>query len=384
MVQSRLCVRSTMEGADNRKMTTGMRPSPSSQIIARFPNSVIALSRFESRLKILTFVAPIVLALISVGCSYRHEEVTFRNGDITLAGTLTLPSSDGPHPAVIFIHGSGPDSRENYRFYADLFARQGIATLIYDKRGVGASTGDWRRVHFKDLAEDALAGVGLLKSRKDIDPHRIGLWGGSNGGWVAPLAASLSNNVGFVITVAGAVVPPTELAKWRSVNYVRNAGYSDEVVQQVAKLMDLQFELIRKEGWEKGWERYEAELKRFRNEPWFVRLAALRNPDDGSWFLPYTASIDFDPVPVYESLNVPVLAILGEADALVPARETAAILERIKNEKNKDITIAILAGADHNMNRPAGPRPVPEYGETLIKWIKQKTKMVQAAQGTSR
>ncbi len=314
----------------------------------------------------------ISLLAASVGCSYRHEEVVFRNEDVSLAGTLTLPSGTGPYPAVVFIHGSGPDSRENYRFYADLFAHHGIATLIYDKRGVGASTGDWRRVHFTDLAEDAIAGVGLLKSREYINQKKIGLWGGSNGGWVAPLAALLSNDVAFVITVAGAMVPPTDLAKWRSVNYVRNAAYPDDVVQEVSKLMDLQFELVRKEGFVKGWEKYEAELQRFRNEPWFGRLAALRNPDNGSWFLPYTASIDFDPVPVYESLNVPVLAILGESDPLVPARETAAILERLKSEKNKDITVTILAGADHNMNRPTGPRPVPEYTETMITWIQQR------------
>jgi uncharacterized protein len=315
------------------------------------------------------------LAAVSVGCSHRREDVTFRNADVTLAGTLTLPSGDEPHPAVVFIHGSGSDGRENYRFYADLFARHGIATLIYDKRGVGASTGDWRRVHFNDLAEDALAGVRLLKSRRDISPDKIGLWGGSNGGWVAPLAASLSDDVAFVITVAGAVVPPTELVKWRSVNYVRNAGYPDEVVRRVSELMDLQFELVRKEGWEKGWGKYEAELQKVRSEPWVGRLAALRNPHDGSWFLPYTASIDFDPAPVYESLSVPVLAILGGADPLVPARETAAILERIKREKNKDITVAILAGADHNMNRPTGQRPVPEYIETMINWIQQKVSM---------
>ena len=188
------------------------------------------------------------LMAVSGGCSYPREEVIFRSGDVTLAGTLTLPPGDGPHPAVIFIHGSGPDSRENYRFYADLFARHGIATLIYDKRGVGASTGDWRRVHLRDLAEDALAGVRTLKSRRDIDPHKIGLWGGSNGGWVAPLAASLSHDVAFIITVAGAMTTPTELAKWRSVNYVRNAGYPEEVVRQVSDLMDLQFELVRQEG----------------------------------------------------------------------------------------------------------------------------------------
>ena len=111
------------------------------------------------------------MAFVSVGC-FDRQDVTFKNGDVTLAGTLTLPSSGNPHPAVIFVHGSGAASRESNRFYADLFARHGIATLIYDKRGVGESTGDWRYVHMNDLTEDALAGVQLLKSRKDINPTK--------------------------------------------------------------------------------------------------------------------------------------------------------------------------------------------------------------------
>jgi dipeptidyl aminopeptidase/acylaminoacyl peptidase len=319
----------------------------------------------------LKLIILIFLTFVSIGCTDR-QEVTFKNGDVTLAGTLTMPSGNNSHPAVIFVHGSGAVSRESNRFYADLFARHGIATLIYDKRGVGASTGDWRYMHLEDLAEDALAGVQLLKSRKDINPHEIGIFGGSQGGWVAPLAASRSKDVAFVITSAGSTFTPIHLAKWRSTTYVRNAGYSDEIVQRASALMDLQFDLIRREGWIKGWEKYEAELQKVRNEPWFSMLSELRNPRKDYWFMAFTASIDFDPIPVYENLNVPVLAILGEADVLVPARETAALLERTKKEKNKDITIAILSGADHNMNRPTGARPVPEYAEIMIGWILRK------------
>ena len=331
----------------------------------------------------LRVIILIFLAFVSVGC-FDRQDVTFKNGDVMLAGTLTLPSGDHPHPAVIFVHGSGAADRESNRFYADLFARHGIATLIYDKRGVGASTGDWRYVHLSDLAQDALAGVQLLKSRKDINPNQIGIFGGSQGGWVAPLVASRSKDVAFVITSAGSTFTPTHLAKWRSITYVRNAGYSDEIVQRAAALMDLQFDLIRRDGWIKGWEKYEVELQKVRNEAWYPLLSELRNPRKDSWFMPYTASIDFDPIPVYENLNVPVLAILGEADSLVPARETAAILEHIKKEKNKDITIAILSGADHSMNRPTGVRPVPEYAETMISWILRKVNVSnQAAHNNS-
>lgn len=97
--------------------------------------------RHDMQKAIVLVVASIFLS----GCfSYREKEVRFSNGEITLSGTVYLPSKTGPHPAVVFIHGDGPDIREGYRFFAELFARRGIAALIYDKRGTGASTGDWQ------------------------------------------------------------------------------------------------------------------------------------------------------------------------------------------------------------------------------------------------
>src|SRR6185436_8443288 len=101
-------------------------------------------------------------------------------------------------PAVVLIHGSSTPSRDDFRFYGDLFARRGIAALIYDKRE-GGDLGGASRVDLRDLAGDALAAVDFLKTRNDIDPHHIGLWGHSQGGWVAPIAAAQSSDVAFVI-----------------------------------------------------------------------------------------------------------------------------------------------------------------------------------------
>ncbi len=123
---------------------------------------------------------------------YKQEQVNCRNGDVTLAGTLFIPSTKKRHPAVLFLHGSGTATRDGNRFLADHFARQGVATLIFDKRGSGSSTGNWREADFNDLAKDVLACVQVLKSRKDIDTKKIGLVGASQAGWVAPLAASMS------------------------------------------------------------------------------------------------------------------------------------------------------------------------------------------------
>src|SRR5262249_31118792 len=137
---------------------------------------------------------------------YKQEEVSFQNGEVKLAGTLLTPLKKGRRPAVVFFHGSGPQTRESYlRFFADLFARRGVVALIYDKRGTGASTGEvWYRTgdRFDVLAADALSGVRFLLSRPEVDPKKIGLWGLSQGGWLAPLAASRSKDIAFLIVVA--------------------------------------------------------------------------------------------------------------------------------------------------------------------------------------
>src|SRR2546428_2002560 len=139
--------------------------------------------------------------------TFKQEEVSFGNGDVTLSGTLLLPLTKGPHPAVVFLHGSGAEGREASRFLAEYFTSRGFATLISDKRGVGKSTGDWHRSDFGDLAEDAIAGIRFMQQRKEIDATRIGIYGHSQGGMIAPLVASRTNDVAFLISGVGHAVP---------------------------------------------------------------------------------------------------------------------------------------------------------------------------------
>jgi alpha-beta hydrolase superfamily lysophospholipase len=110
-----------------------------------------------------------------------------------------LPADSHSHPAVVLFHGSGAQERD--LFTARWFAEQGIAALAFDKRGVGKSTGNFRTVPFMELCDDGLAAIDYLKSRKEIDAKRIGVWGLSQGGWLGPLAASRSPEVSFVIAV---------------------------------------------------------------------------------------------------------------------------------------------------------------------------------------
>jgi len=145
---------------------------------------------------------------------YTLEEVRFRSGDVTLAGTLVLPSSGGPHPAMVLVHGSGNVDRRQweYRSQADFLARQGFAAFIYDKRGVGESGGAWWEADegFADLAADVLAAVSFVRARPDIRANRIGLLGGSQAGWVMVRAASTSRDVAFLVLESAPAISPAE------------------------------------------------------------------------------------------------------------------------------------------------------------------------------
>jgi len=124
---------------------------------------------------------------------YKTEEVRFTNGDISLSGTLLLPSGFPRPPLIIFVHGSGDRTRNGHRYEADLVARHGIAALIYDKRGAGKSTGaNWEVATLQELASDANAAVEFGSKRPDIDRTRIGMYGISQGTWIIAMVAAHS------------------------------------------------------------------------------------------------------------------------------------------------------------------------------------------------
>src|SRR2546426_2230598 len=191
-----------------------------------------------------------------------EEAVHFTSGDLTLAGTLILPESSQPHPAVVLFHGSGPQTRD--LFTARWFASQGIAALAYDKRGVGESTGDFRKVPFMDLSNDGLAALKYLQSRKEIDAKRIGVWGLSQGGWLGALAASRSADVAFVIAVSGPGVSPGEQMIVYYANELREQGVAEGDVREAST--------VRRDIWAYmssglGYEKVKAELNEARTKP---------------------------------------------------------------------------------------------------------------------
>lgn len=281
--------------------------------------------------------------------AYAEEDVTFQNGDVTLRGTLSIPPTKGPHPAIVLIPGSGPARRPG-GFWIPFFARQGIAVLVSDKRGAGASTGDWRKSTYDDLAGDALAAVELLKKHKNIDAKQIGLWGNSEGGWVAPLAASRSSEIAFLIVRSGSALPVWQTVLHEADGKLRdgNGLTPDEIRDAVALKRSVERIALDRKNWDDAWLEIDAAYQRARDNRWFSNVAV--NQKDHWFWQWWRLRGDYDPAPALGKVRCPVLVLLGGIDSVIPSRESAAAFERaFRASGNPDYTIRILPNANHGL-----------------------------------
>jgi len=303
---------------------------------------------------------------------YRQEEVQFESrGGVRLAGTLLTPVGVARPSAIVFIHGSGASSRVGFQFFADYYARHGIAALTYDKRGVGGSTGDWERATFDDLANDALAAVRLLKARRDIGP--VGLQGHSQGGRISFVAAAHSPEVSFIITVSGGLTTPVEQELIELDVRLRARGFPDSVLERAQALRRMVDEFYRT-----GERRAELQtaLAQAKTEPWFP-LTTLREtpiPESERCTSWWHFNMDFDPLPAVERTHVPVLAIFGQRDQEYMVTTSRGRLEvaLAKSPANGRYRILIFPNADHTLRVSAGflPRLAPGLLDSLVDWIK--------------
>lgn len=304
-----------------------------------------------------------------------REDVSFQNGDVTLTGTLTLPMKKGPHPAIVLIHGSGPEDRNFLGPWIDFFARQGLAVLSYDKRGTGTSGGDWKQAGIEELGGDAQAAFRHLAGRADVDRQRIGLFGISQGGWIAPLVASRNPEVAFIVLHAGASVPVVRQGELLLEHELRAYGLPEEEIAEALAYQRLDDGFTRSgQGWEKLQEAYRkaSEAK----EPW---LYAEPQPADAWFRTMYRKMMDFDPAPYWRQVKCPVLAFFGELDHNVPPQPSVEILERALAGAGHAVpTIKILPKANHLfLQAETGlmteyPRLrafVPGYFEQLGQWL---------------
>ena len=307
--------------------------------------------------------------------TFKQEEVSFRNGSVTLSGTLLLPLTKELHPAVVFLHGSGAEGRFASRFLAEHLANHGIAALIYDKRGVGKSTGNWMQSNFIDLADDAVSGISFLKQRKEIDPHMIGIYGHSQGGAIAPLAASRSHDVAFVIAGAGGGVPMYEAEINSITNQVRDSGVSGGELAEATVFIKMLVNALRTG---QSSEQFDKMNEKVRTAKWYPMLNV---PPKQSWFWSFYKNIaDYNPADFWPKVTVPVLLIYGERDIIVPVGQSILNIDRALNKAgNRDYTIIILPRASHAFNiEPETGKPfewghvAPGFPEVVSAWICQR------------
>jgi len=215
----------------------------------------------------------------------------WHNGPVLLAGTLHLPVGSGPYPAAVFLHGAGGWTRadELFRVHAERLAARGLAVLIFDKRGCGESTGDWRQASFEDLARDALGAVALLREDARIRGNAIGLFATSQGGTIALLAAERSSDIAFLATL--------------SLSPLSAAAQERDLAERGVDI-------------------------------------SLR---------PTLTSRDLDPLPLLRRLELPLFAAQGAEDELVPGPRAAAALTDLKEELHQDFTIVLIPGVGHTL-----------------------------------
>ncbi|HKS21494.1 MAG TPA: alpha/beta hydrolase [Thermoanaerobaculia bacterium] len=297
---------------------------------------------------------------------YREEPVTWQNGDVTLSGTLLLPEGKAPHGAVILQHAAYADTREEWRFYADHFARRGVAALIYDNRGAGQSSGDYRAT-FEQLASDAATGANLLAQRSDINARKIGLFAVSEGGWIAPIVATRSKDIAFVIVISAPAVTVAENIQYESETRLRDAGAKEDEIRDALALKRTVMQMIASRAPD---EKIDA-LIATQKTTWANHIGL---PGRKNWRRTWFPSVlNFDPVPLWQEVRVPVLAIYGSEDKDVRVSESAPLLERaMRSGGNGDVTIKVFPGADHGIlttSKAGRPLLAPGFMETMTSWL---------------
>lgn len=289
---------------------------------------------------------------------YPVEEVEYTNPEsgLKLAGTLTIPKNAKNCPAVVLISGSGAQDRDETIFehkpfavIADYFARNGIATLRVDDRGVGGSEGDIASSTSEDFAGDALAGIEFLKSKKAIAPQKIGLIGHSEGGLIAPIAAIRSDDVAFIVMMAGPGMVGEQILYEQNDLALKAAGMPDYAIQQNKVVQKSIFEVLKNEpDSAKAVEQLRMKLSQGMyngmNEQMQKaiddKIAGVTSP----WFRYF---LTYDPKPTLAKVKCPVLAINGTKDVQVPVSNLKAIFDAVQSGGNSQVDTISFKNHNH-------------------------------------
>lgn len=331
---------------------------------------------------------------------YDAEDALYSNGEVKIAGTLTLPRGDRKVPAALLISGSGALNRDlelaghkPFLVLADHLTRLGIAVLRVDDRGVGGSTGSTMNSTSRNKADDVLAGVRFLRGHNRIDPGRVGLIGISEGGMVAPLALNRvePGTIAFAVLLAGPGVPGGELLSQQLKRIAAANGATAETIERVAALQDRALQIVASEMPPAAAEAALREVvkEQLAASPETAQLGgeALESAVSAAvessltpWFRFF---IRYDPRPALGGLAVPTLALFGGKDTQVDADQNQSAMEAaLAGSGNEDVTIRRFPEMNH-LFQTAGTGSPSEYAlieetmaaevlETIGDWIRER------------
>jgi len=309
----------------------------------------------------------------------REEPVRIASGGRILGGTLIVPAAAGPHPAVVMLHGShGPD-REDLRAPAMLLSRAGLAVLIYDKRDLGNDQSRPHRYEFGELASDGLAAVRFLRSRPEIDSGRVGLWGISEGGWIAPMIAAADPGISFLIAVSAPGVTYAELLEHFLQTRMRRQGATAaDRTDALATLRGL-LEYVRGQGDAGIVQRSTALAARGRWAADFGVTLRLPTQDEIRSEVQWR-DLDVDPSAYWRRVRVPVLAVWGGRDEHPVSESVSRIRTALERAGNRDVTLRVFPRADHELvvseltNTWQWPRLASGFVPLLTDWAASRAK----------
>jgi uncharacterized protein len=327
-----------------------------------------------------------------------------KNDDIRLAGTLTIPQSNKPFPAVLLVSGMGPNDRDytmmGHKLFLDLaeyLTKQGVAVLRYDKRGVGKSTGVYNNtLTSEDFARDALAGIGYLRNKPEIDPARIGIIGHSEGGMIAAMVAAQVPTIAFVILLAAPASTSIETTLMQVGKQLQADGASDAMIAADHRLRRMLLTLVKEEPntiaaktsmheiiGDYLKERSEAELLESKQLPFAItpeKADSVIDMFNSPW---YRFFLSYDPVISLTKLTMPVLALNGDHDWITLSNIALPIIDRsLKTADNQAYSIRAINDANHWFQR-CKTGALAEYGtiqetispevlKIIAQWIKAR------------
>ena len=322
---------------------------------------------------------------------FREQTTTFKSGEIQLFGKLTLPENGKtPFATVVMVHGSDNEPSVDHDWFPHLLASQGIAAFVFDKRGTGCSEGQYLQ-HFGVLSDDVVAAVRWLKTKTEVDKGRIGLAGFSQGGWVAPLAAT-KESVAFVLVGYGMAMSVEQEDLLEAPLKLKEKGFSGESIVQFQELNTALHKLARDDF--KDWREVEEKIAKYKDTKWFAAVKGSETwagsllamgveqakivipPLFKTFFQPF-----YDPVPTLESLKIPMLWLIAGDDIEAPPEPTIAVLKRLR-QQGKPFATIIFPKTDHGIRefvirdgRRATTQYAPTYFATMVKWFRLQRKV---------